>query len=122
MDYKTIAVIALAFVVFAVIVGVRWSFGEKYQVTLTDLLLVVTPILIWLVVTGKLGEATLGWKDGLTIKAAANQLLRASPISVQPLNTALLVVIIFYAITVSNYPTRALLGTSLSLSSREFKH
>src|ERR1700730_2487051 len=89
MDGKTLGVIGLAFVAFAAIVGIRWSFGEKYQVTLTDLLVLAAPIMLWLVVTNKLGELTLG-TDGLTIKAAANQPVQSqlSQISVQEIKIA----------------------------------
>jgi hypothetical protein len=88
-DNSTLIVVALAVVAFAVIIGIRWKYGQDYQITLTDLVLLLAPILIWLVVTNKLGELSLG-AEGLTIKAAARQPVatRLSRISVQDVTTA----------------------------------
>ena len=88
-DNSTLIVVALAVVAFAAIIGIRWRYGEKYQITLTDLVLLLAPILIWLVVTNKLGELSLG-AEGLTSKAAARQPVatQLSRISVQDISIA----------------------------------
>ncbi len=89
MDLKTLGVIVLALIVSVVIVGTRWQLGEEYQVTLTDLAVFVTPILIWLIVTNRISELTLG-KEGVTIKAAAKRSVQKglSRISVREITIA----------------------------------